>query len=247
MRSSINQSSLQYFHRASSLVAHSRPKVPGYIDYLLSFRTGIQLGHAVEKSRLSIGPLTTFLKQLHSPVNVLDAQPKAVSQAANGASPLCARLLQSEDCNLVDHVWTNPAEFSSILQLHLLMDRSHYVQEPKSENENPAPIGDMQWIMNRVAVLQSIDCFITSAAGLSRTFQERLLRDDSLTWTPPPPYSIPQHCPFFVEGDRIQMVQQDPAPVQSIWTRWLGSSDGVPRTELPGLLEPEFKVIVLHP
>ena len=160
-------------------------------------------------------------------------------KAANGASPLCARLLgwncQSEDCNLVDHVWTNPAEFSSVLQLHLLMDRSHYVQEPKSEDENPTPIGDMQWIMNRVAVLQSIDCFLTSAAGLSRTFQERLLADDSLTWTPPPPYSIPQDYPFFVEGDSIQMVQQDPAPVQSIWTRWLGSSDAVPRTELPGL------------
>jgi hypothetical protein len=221
------------------------------LDYLLSFRTDEQLGRMIEKSRLSIGPLLTFFKQLHNPVNVLDAQEGPVNQGANGSPSLCARLLgwncQSEECNLIDHVWTNPAEFISVLQIHLLMDRSHYVQESKGEDDIPTPLDDLQWIQNRVAVLQAIDCFITSAAGLSRTFQQRLLADESLKWAPPPPHCIPQDWPFSVEGDSIRMTQQDPPPVYSIWTRLFGSSNEMPRIELPGFPEPEFKIKILQP
>ena len=228
----------------------SRPSAKSSVlDYLISFRTHSQLGRTLEASRLSIGPLTTFFKQLHNPSNALSAQEGAVNVAYDGNPPLCARLMlwrcQSEDCSLADHVWTNPAEYTSILQLHLLLERSHYVQESKDEGGTSAPLNDLQWIENRVAVLQALDCFATAAAGIARTFQDRLAADESITWTPPSPYCIPHDYPFVCEGDSIQMTQQDPLPDISILGRLFGGAGQGPHIDLPGYAEPDFKVKIL--
>jgi hypothetical protein len=228
----------------------SMPSARGSVlDYLTSFRTNPQLGRTLEASRLSIGPLTTFFKQLHNPSNALSAQEGALNVAYDNNPPSCARLMlwrcQSEDCSLADHVWTNPAEHASILQLHLLLERSHYVNT--DESGTSAPLNDLQWIENRVAVLQALDCFATSAAGISRTFQDRLAANQSMTWAPPSPHCIPRDYPFFCEGDSIQMTQQDPLPNISVLGRLFGGAGQGPHIDLPGYAEPDFKVKILEP
>ena len=228
------------------------PESEGHtLDYLLSFRTDEQLGHMIEQSRLSIGPISTFFKQLHNPTNVIEAQEGPVRQGAEGSPSLCARLLgwncQSEDCNLIDHLWTNPPEFISMLQLHLLQGRNHYVRERSGESDIPVPLDDVEWIQNRVAVLQTIDCFVTSAAGLSRTFKQRLLNSVSMTWDPPPPYCIPQDWPFFVEGDEIRMTQQDMPSEPSMWNKLFGRQGDGPQIDLPDVSGSKYKVKVIEP
>jgi hypothetical protein len=171
------------FPRREQLYRVASPGGPK-LDYIMSFRTELQLGNMLEQSRLSIGPLTTFFKQLHNPTNVLNAAEDSVAQGADGNPSICTKLLawncQSDDCNLASHVWTNPAEFSSILQMHLLVDKSHYVQQPESEDGNPIPLTEIQWMQNRISVLQGIDSFVSSAAGIARSFQNRLGADESL-------------------------------------------------------------------
>jgi hypothetical protein len=104
-------------------------------------------------------------------------------------TPLCAKVLvwrcQEKGCDLADHVWTNPAEFVSVLQFHLMLDRNHYFENNRSESKNLAPLDDVQWAKNRLAVLQALDSFLTSAAALAKTFQDRLESDTSQPWNPP--------------------------------------------------------------
>jgi len=220
------------------------------LDYLLSFRTENGLGDALLASKTSCGPLATFFKQLHSPDDVLNAQADMVQQNAAGNPLDCAKLLawpcQSEECCLTDHIWTNPAEFSSILQMHLLVDRGHYLQEIQAERE-PEPLTDVQWAENRIAVLQGIDTLISSGGAVSRVFQERLLADSSKAWEPPASYCIPQDYPLTCDGDAIRMTYQDPAPSQSLLTRWFGGpGEDRPTMQLPGLT-PGQKIFIVQP
>jgi len=222
------------------------------LDYMLSFRTEKDLGDALLASKISSGPLATFFKQLHNPDNVLNAQADMVEQDASGNPANCAKLLawpcQSEDCSVTNHIWTNPAEYSSILQMHLLVDRGHYLQDAQLETE-PEPLTDIQWAQNRIAVLQGMDTLVTSGGAVSRVFQDRWLADGahSRAWNPPPSYCIPQDYPFISDGDSIRMTNQDPAPTQSLFSRWFGGTGGEgPNVQLPGVASKQ-KIVVFQP
>jgi hypothetical protein len=224
----------------------------GLLDFVLSFRTKPQLGDILEQSKISCGPLSTFFKQIHNPSNVIHSQEGTIEQVTQGNPLPCAKLMgwncQSEDCGPADHIWTNPAEFSSILQLHLLLDRSHYVEENQREDADPVPMDDIGWIRNRIAVLQALDLFTSSAAGVARTFQARLVADESLEWKPPVPYCIPQDYPFVCQGDSVMMTSQDPVPSRSFFGSWFGNSDeDKPDIELPGQSERGFKIKIFQP
>ncbi|KAF4625599.1 hypothetical protein G7Y89_g12566 [Cudoniella acicularis] len=152
------------------------------LDYVLSFRTNPQLGDALKSSCLSIGPLSAFLKLLHRQTNLLEYQETHGRRKADD-TPLCAQIsawrCHDQDCDLADHIWTNPAKFVSIIQFHLMLDNSHYLQTSTNEEENPVPLDEVQWVKNRPAILQVNDSFATTAAGIARAFQNRLKNDDS--------------------------------------------------------------------
>lgn len=210
------------------------------LDYVISFRTDPDLGKAVESTKLSIGPLTAFLKQIHRPTNVLEYQ-ESQGRINSDDTPLCARIFgwrcQSEDCDLADHVWTNPAELVSMLQFHLMIDRSQYPPTRTTPNSTPLPLTEIQWVKNRLAVLQALDSFLTSAASITQAFQNRLKTDQSRQWNPPKAPSIPQDLPFQYFGDEVQMQQEDPGLRKPRgWAGWLfdqGSSQDEPEIELP--------------
>lgn len=205
-------------------------------DYVISFRTDPGLGEAVQSTGISIGPMTAFLKQVHRPTNVLLYQ-ESQGRRNSPETPLCARVFawhcQSEDCDLADHVWTNPAELVSVLQFHLLSERNDYKAASADPEAEESPMTDIEWTRARLAVLQALDSFQTSAASISMAFQDRLKSEPSQMWEPPRPPSIPQSLPFQYDGDEIHMQQEDPGSGPRGWFPGHDSSSNKPQIELP--------------
>ena len=219
------------------------------LDYVLSFRTDPQLGDALRSSRLSIGPLSAFLKGLHRQTDVLEYQETHGRMNANG-TPLCAQIFawrcHDQDCDLADHIWTNPAEFVSIIQFQLMLDNSYYLQASANEEDNPVPLDEVQWVKNRLAILQANYSFATAAAGIARTFQNRLKNDDSRSWNPPKPPSIPQDVPFMMADDVIQYAQEDPGVGLSFLGGWISRSNrNEAVVELPKAYGPDATATVV--
>lgn len=198
------------------------------LDYVLSFRTDPQLGDALKSSRLSIGPLSAFLKLLHRQTDVLEYQETHGRRKTND-TPLCAQIFawrcHDQDCDLADHIWTNPAEFVSMIQFQLMLDNTHYLQASANEEDNPVLLDEVQWVKNRLAILQANDSFATAAAGIARTFQNRLKNDNSRSWNPPKPPSIPQDVPFMMADDEIQYAQEDTGTGSSFLWGWISRSN----------------------
>ena len=205
-------------------------------DYVLSFRTEPQLGDALKSSRLGVGPLSAFLKLLHRQTDVLEYQETHGRRKTND-TPLCAQIFawrcHDQDCDLADHIWTNPAEFISIIQFQLMLDNSHYLQASANKEDNLVPLDEVQWVKNRLAILQANDSFAAGAAGIARTFQNRLKTDDSRSWNPPKPPSIPQDVPFMMDGDIIQYAQEDPGTSSFFGGLISRSNRNGPDVELP--------------
>ncbi|KAK0955857.1 hypothetical protein LTR91_022654 [Friedmanniomyces endolithicus] len=215
------------------------------LDYLLSFRTRRDLRQALEASRARIGPLSAFLKQLHHPDNVLDY--RSIQQNQREAAA-CAKVLAStcpdSDCTLADHVWTNPAELVSILQLHLLLEKEDYEQEQaKSQFRSEA-----EWMQQSIQVLKTLDSFTTSAAALALAFQEEHSSEVATCWAPPTSSSVPQDIVFAMLGDRLEFQQVDTGREKRSWRDWwTGRSLDQPDLILPGSFGPNVIPEVFTP
>jgi hypothetical protein len=247
----IQQSVFSTVFPSSSQLYSLRTDRSARLDYVVSFRTEPQLGKAFDSSRLSIGLLSAFLKLLHRQTNVLEYQETQGRCHADDA-PLCAKIFawrcHDKDCDLADHVWTNPAEFVSLLQFHLMLDKSHYLQNSTTEDGNPAPLDELQWAKNRLAILQANDSFATSAAAIARTFQNHLQGHESRSWNPPSTPSLPQDVPFMMEGDEPQYTQEDPGPGPSFFGKWISRADrNEPAVELPRAYGPNATATVVIP
>jgi len=237
------------FPTADHLYRLRKDRNTALLDYVVSFRTESQLGNALQSTRLSPGPLTAFLKLLHRQTNVLEYQEEH-GRKGNKNAPLCAETFawrcHDEDCDLADHIWTNPAEFVSILQFHLMLDKNHYLQA--SENEwDAVPLSEKEWVKNRLAILQAIDSFATAAAAISRTFQNRLEGNERPSWNPPRAPSIPQDMPFMMAGDTIQYVQEDPGPgATSFFGKWFSRASSYQAdVELPKAYGPNATAAIV--
>jgi hypothetical protein len=112
-----------------------------------------------------------------------------------------------------------------MLQVQLMLDNSHYLQASASEEDNPVPLNEVQWVKNRLEILQANDSFATAAAGIARTFQNLLKNDNSRSWNPPKAPSIPQDVPFMMAGDEIQYAQEDPGTGSSFLGGWISKSN----------------------
>jgi hypothetical protein len=167
----------------------------------------------------------------------------------NGTA-LCAQVFawrcHDQDCDLADHIWTNPAEFVSIIQFQLMLDNSYYLQASANEEDNLVPLDEVQWVKNRLAILQANYSFATAAAGIARTFQNRLKNDDSRPWNPPKPPSIPQDVPFMMADDVIQYAQEDPGVGLSFLGGWISRSNrNEAVVELPKAYGPDATATVV--
>jgi hypothetical protein len=245
----IQQSSFSTVFPPSTQLYSLRTDRIALLDYVVSFRTEPQLGKAFESSRRSIGPLSGFFKSLHQQTNVLEYRETSGGYYTD-ATPLCAKIFawpcHGQDCDLADHVWINPAEFVSLLQFHLTLDKSHYLGNSATEDGNPVPLDELQWARNRLAILQANDSFATSAAAIARTFQNHLQGHESRSWNPPNPTSIPQDVPFMVEGDEFQFVQEDPGPGPSFFRKWISGADrNEPAVELPKEYGPDATAVLV--
>ncbi|KIW70389.1 hypothetical protein PV04_02662 [Phialophora macrospora] len=184
------------------------------VNYVISFRTAPELGKVVESTKLSIGPMTAFLKQVHRPTNVLQYQESQGRRTLN-ETQLCAQIFawpcQSEECDLADHPWTNPAELVSMLQFHLLSDRGQYsyVADGEGPHGSLCPLSEVKWVRQRLAVLQALDSFVAAAAAINQAFQEKLASEPTRGWNPPTAPSIPQSIPFQCADDAVHYQQED--------------------------------------
>lgn len=165
-------------------------------------------------------------------------------------TPMCAQIFawrcHDRDYDLADHIWTNPAEFVSIIQFHLMLDNNHYLQSSANEEDNPIPLDEVQWVKNRLAILQANDSFATAAASIARTFQNRVKNDDSRSWNPPKPASIPQDVPFMMADDVIQCAQEDPGTGSSFLGGWISrSNQNEAVVELPKTYGPDVTAMVV--
>ncbi len=155
--------------RPSGIADGSSPR------YLVSFASE-QFGSQYDSLRYHTTPSAAYLAEFHTGEDIIeyfDTWPYIPKEK------LCARLLcwpcqNDTDCSIAQHMWQFPHETISLMQMHILRNRTSYSHNYQTmdpwENE-PTFLTDEEWFRNRLSVLLGLDTFLGAAGALSASYQ----------------------------------------------------------------------------
>lgn len=158
--------------RHNPLATTSHSQTP---SYLLSF-TSKNFGSLFDTSQYQTVPSAAYFREFHTNEDLIeyfDTWP-AMPLQSPCSKLFCWPCLNKDTCSLCEHMWLMPHETTSILQLHLIRDRSSYNQQFKTDDprEEARVLIDEEWMSNRLQILLALDSFMGAAGGLSSSYQE---------------------------------------------------------------------------
>lgn len=143
--------------------------------YLVSFASE-KFGSQYDSLRYHTTPSSAYLAEFHTGEDIIeyfDTWPHIPKEK------LCARLLcwpcqNDTDCSIAQHMWQFPHETISLMQMHILRNRtlySHNYQTMDPLENEPNLLTDEDWFRNRLSVLLGLDTFLGAAGSLSASYQ----------------------------------------------------------------------------
>jgi hypothetical protein len=144
--------------------------------YLMSFASA-NIGSVFDSPKYQTVPSAVYFEEFHIAEDLIEYFETwpALPLEKSCAKLLCWPCLNNETCSFVEHMWLMPHETSSVLQLHLFRDRSHYRHAYTSHDpreDQPLFFTDQEWVQNRLQILLGLDSFLGAVGGLSATYQE---------------------------------------------------------------------------
>lgn len=209
-------------HSAFTTVFPPTPNIPSHTtpNYLLSFLSPALLDK-FNNGDICTGPVSLFFKEVHHEVDVIDSCETRLGRLRRACDTIFMWPCQNDTCSLAKHVWGNPYEFVSVLQLHLLRERGQYLGHREDE---PGIMDDDEWRLNRRNVLSALDIFLTNTGAMQRAFRAYLEiqtpenGEPPKVWKPASANEVGRTGPLWVsEGDSLTMIQIDAYP--SLWKR----------------------------
>lgn len=192
--------------RHNPVVTTSQSQAP---SYLLRF-TSKNFGSLFDTSQYQTVPSAAYFREFHTTEDLIeyfDTWP-AMPLQSPCSKLFCWPCLNKDNCSLCEHMWLMPHETTSILQLHLIRDRSSYNQQFKTDDprEEARVLIDEEWMSNRLQILLALDSFMGAAGGLSISYQEgmALLAKEGearRVWMPRPAKEIRLIQPPSKEGE----------------------------------------------
>jgi len=206
-------------------VPSNTPNIPSRTtpNYLLSFLSPMLLDK-FNDGGICTGPISLFFKDVHHEVDVIDSCETRLGRLRRACETIFMWPCQNETCSLAQHVWGNPYEFVSVLQLHLLRERNQYLAH---RDDEPGIMDNDEWIQNRRNVLSALDIFLSNTGAVLRAFRASLEEqtsenggpsDTGSVWNPASASEVGRTGPLWIsEGDSLTMVKLDGYP--SLWER----------------------------
>ena len=158
--------------RHNPIATTSQSQTP---SYLLSF-TSKNFGSVFDTSQYQTVPSAAYFCEFHTNEDLIEHFDTWLAMPLrNPCSKLfCWPCLNKDTCSLCEHMWLMPHETTSILQLHLIRDRSSYNQNFNTDDprEEARVLIDEEWMSNRLQILLALDSFLGAAGGLSSSYQE---------------------------------------------------------------------------
>ena len=143
--------------------------------YLLSFASD-QFGAMYDSEAFHTTPSATYLAEFHTGEDIVeyfDTWPH-IPRENDCAKLLCWPCLNEGRCSIAQHMWHMPHETTSLIEFHILRDRTNYRHPYKTtdpKEDGPSLLTDLEWFQNRLRVLIALDTFLTSAGALVASYQ----------------------------------------------------------------------------
>ena len=130
-------------------------------SYLLSF-TSKNFGSVFDTSQYQTVPSAAYFREFHTNEDLIEYFDTWLAMPLRNP---CSKLFCWPCLN---------KDTSSILQLHLIRDRSSYNQNFNTDDprEEARVLIDEEWMSNRLQILLALDSFLGAAGGLSSSYQE---------------------------------------------------------------------------
>lgn len=179
--------------------------------YLVSFASE-KFGSQYDSPRYHTTPSSAYFAEFHTGEDIIeyfDTWPSIPKEK------LCARLLcwpcqNDTDCSIAQHMWQFPHETISLMQMHILRNRTSYNHNYQTmdpfENE-PTLLTDEEWFRNRLSVLLGLDTCLGAAGALAASYQmlhEVLAEQDKKReWKQKPVKAVGMSIRHGTETDRV--------------------------------------------